>query len=183
MDISLLVKLTARAWCLEILSALHSGVPGRQAPLLASIEAGRTAFAQSMGHLVELGVLERNPGYGHPLRPEFRLTAVGRHMAMAAHEIVGMVADPKASGLLRRNWTVPVLAVTCQPKRFNQMKVSLGTITDRALSQSLEHLQDQGWLARDVDLDARPPFSLYRAANTGLMIGTAARKGVTAVSS
>ena len=36
MDIETLVKLTSRSWSLNILALLHSGVPGRQAPLLAA---------------------------------------------------------------------------------------------------------------------------------------------------
>ena len=78
MDISEIVNVASRAWALPILNCLHGGVPGRQAPLLAATGAGRTAFAQSIGHLIEIGLVERNPGHGHPLRPEFRLTEAGK---------------------------------------------------------------------------------------------------------
>ena len=77
MDIKTLVNTTSRAWTIPILAQLHAGVAGRQAPLLAATGASRTAFAQSMEHLISIGLLERNPGYGHPLRPEFRLTKHG----------------------------------------------------------------------------------------------------------
>lgn len=87
MDISLFVNITSRAWALPILSNLHTGVAGRQAPLLAATGASRTAFAQSMEHLISIGLLERNPGHGHPLRPEFRLTPSGIKAAAIAHKI------------------------------------------------------------------------------------------------
>jgi len=77
MDIDAFVNATSRAWAIPILSNLHAGIAGRQAPLLAATGANRTAFAQSMDHLISIGLLERNPGYGHPLRPEFRLTQPG----------------------------------------------------------------------------------------------------------
>ena len=77
MDISSLVNLTSRAWALPILASLNDGIPGRQAPLLTATGASRTAFAQSIDHLISIGLLERNPGYGHPLR-RFRLTVLGK---------------------------------------------------------------------------------------------------------
>ncbi|MGB7270169.1 MAG: transcriptional regulator, partial [Albidovulum sp.] len=51
MDIVLFVNITSRAWALPILSNLHEGVAGRQAPLLAATGASRTAFSQSLDHL------------------------------------------------------------------------------------------------------------------------------------
>ena len=137
MDINLLVKLTERAWSLRILTAMHEGVPGRQAMLLKETGAGRTAFAQSLAHLVALGLVERNPGHGHPLRPEFRLTAQGHAMAGVAHRIDALGLGEPGRLLLRRAWTVPVLAVSHQPRFFSQIKGDLAGITDRALSQSL----------------------------------------------
>ncbi|NRB01490.1 MAG: winged helix-turn-helix transcriptional regulator, partial [Rhodobacteraceae bacterium] len=115
MDIILLVKLSARAWSLPILAAFHRGVAGRQAPLLTATGAGRTAFAASLEHLIELGLVERNPGHGHPLRPEFRLTEKGRAAAEAAGEIYGVVSDDAGAAVLRRSWTLPILALTGAP--------------------------------------------------------------------
>ena len=57
MDINTIVKITSRAWSLEILATIHSGVPGRQATLLSSIGANRTAFTKSLIHLVNLGYI------------------------------------------------------------------------------------------------------------------------------
>ena len=81
MDINLLVKLSSRAWSLPILAQIARGVACRQAPLIAATGAGRTAFGASLTHLIDLKLLERNPGHGHPLRPEFRLTPAGQAAA------------------------------------------------------------------------------------------------------
>jgi DNA-binding HxlR family transcriptional regulator len=169
MDIALFVNITSRAWAMPILSSLHSGVAGRQAPLLAATGAGRTAFAQSMEHLIELGLLERNPGYGHPLRPEFRLTNLGRTVAAIATRIHDVSQDEDWP-LLRRSWTLPVLTLLHEPSHFADMKRHLPTITDRALSQSLKSLEARNWVCRSVDGVARPPRSIYRAVNTGGLI-------------
>lgn len=170
MDIALLVNLTSKAWSLKILALLHSGVPGRQAPLIAATNASRTSFASSMEHLVQLGLLEKNPGHGHPLRPEFRLSRKGVPIASMASRIMESLPDDDAFVVLRRNWTVPILAVTESPKRFSVIRSELGAITDRALSQSLGVLEEQQWLKRDIDVSHRSPFPTYLALNTGRTI-------------
>jgi DNA-binding HxlR family transcriptional regulator len=167
MDITLLVKLTSRAWALDILAQLHAGVPGRQATLLAATGAGRTAFGASLQHLMALGLVARNPGHGHPLRPEFVLTEDGKAASALAHRVLQAVPDAGQAGLLRKSWTVPVLALAAQPLRFSGLKAGLGAITDRALSTSLQRLEAQEWVAREIDLSQRVPFPVYHAVNAG----------------
>ena len=169
MDIESFVNTTSRAWAIPILAKLHAGIAGRQAPLLAAIGASRTAFAHSMDHLITIGLLERNPGYGHPLRPEFRLTELGISSAAIANSIQSVTAD-EDQDLIRRSWTLPVLTVLHRHNHFNDIKRNLGTITDRALSQSLKRMEVRNWVRRNVDEAARPPRSIYRAVNTGGMI-------------
>ncbi|WP_172299065.1 winged helix-turn-helix transcriptional regulator [Pseudoruegeria sp. HB172150] len=173
MDIRILVKLTSRAWSLKILALMQQGVPGRQAPLLAAAGANRTGFAQSLQHLVDLGLLERNPGHGHPLRPEFRLTEKGTALAVTAQTIDALVPDTEGSDLLRRVWTVPVLGVTTTPMYFSDIKRKLPSVTDRALSHSLMRLQEQSWMQREVNVEMHPPRPLYQAVDTGWQIGKA----------
>ena len=172
MHISQLVNLTSRAWCLPILSAMHSGTAGRQAPLIHATGAGRTAFAQSMAHLIEIGVMERNPGHGHPLRPEFRLTPHGVKAAEIAHSVQSAAA-PQNRDLLRRSWTVPILASLTQPRHFKDIKIRLPAATDRALSQSLKLLESNTLLDRRVDIAAHPPRPIYSATNDGKAISQA----------
>lgn len=173
MDITALVKLTSRAWSLNILAALHAGTPGRQAPLLAATQASRTSFAASLEHLVDLGLLERNPGHGHPLRPEFRLTQTGTKAADMASRVVSAVPDEAEFALLRRTWSVPVLALTESPQRFSSMRTELYRITDRALSSTLHQLEEREWILRSIDTTARAPFPTYCAVNTGLAVNRA----------
>ena len=154
---------------MPILSSLHAGVAGRQAPLLVATGASRTAFAQSMEHLIKIGLLERNPGYGHPLRPEFRLTQLGKEAAAIADK-VQRVSNHDDQDILRKSWTLPVLTSLQTPSHFNDIKRNLQTITDRALSQSLKSMEARNWVHRSVDEAARPPRPLYSAVNTGGLI-------------
>jgi DNA-binding HxlR family transcriptional regulator len=169
MHIKSFVNITSKAWALPILSSLHAGVAGRQATLLAATGASRTAFSQSMDHLIEIGLLERNPGYGHPLRPEFRLTLLGMEAAAIADK-VQRVSTHDDQNLLRKSWTLPVLTSLQTPSHFNDIKRNLQTITDRALSQSLKSMEVRNWVHRGVDEAARPPRSIYSAVNTGELI-------------
>lgn len=166
MDIDLLVKLTSRAWSLTILSSLHRGVPGRQSRLLTASGAGRTAFAQSLVHLFDLGLLERNPGHGHPLRPEFRLTDMGKIAAALADRVLAGTQEEDLP-VMRRAWTVPVLSTLSEPRHFGEIGACLPRITDRALSQSLQLLETRHWISREVDDTSRPPRALYRAVARG----------------
>ncbi|WP_345741755.1 winged helix-turn-helix transcriptional regulator [Ruegeria faecimaris] len=169
----MLVKLTSRAWSLNILALMHSGTPGRQAALLAATSAGRTAFAASLDHLIRLDLIERNPGHGHPLRPEFRLTLPGIEAASMASAIVNAVPDDTKFKLVRKSWTVPILALTGTPHRFSAIKSDLVSITDRALSSSLQQLEALDWIRRDIETAARMPFPTYRAVRTGFAINQA----------
>ncbi|NBN78005.1 transcriptional regulator [Microvirga tunisiensis] len=173
MDINLLVKITSRAWALSILDKLHLGIPGRQAALLAATGAGRTAFLQSLEHLVTLGLLERNPGHGHPLRPEFRLTPAGVAAAGLAHEVLKAVRQDEQD-LLRLSWTLPVLATLQAAHPFGEIRRSLPSITDRALSHSLRSMEQRTWIHRHVEETTRPPRPLYMAINNGAVVSSLA---------
>ena len=175
MNINTLVKITSRAWSLEILALLYMGTPGRQASLISASGAGRTALAQSLRHLADFGLLERNPGHGHPLRPEFRLTAKGVEAAIFSEKIRRVVPEQHDRIILRRAWTVPILAVSQDPRHFTDIKIHLGQITDRALSQSIKILQEKHWLQRIVDPSIIPTRPLYQASNAGVLISRAAK--------
>lgn len=173
MDITTLVNITSRSWCLTILKLMNEGTAGRQAPLLAQSGASRTSFAQSMHHLVDLNLIERNPGHGHPLRPEFRLTVSGQKYAQLAKMIADTFPETQTPALLRRAWSIPILAASHAPRRFVEIKGQLPAITDRALSQSLQQLETQQWMARRIDETSHPIRPYYQAINEGRDISNA----------
>ena len=46
--------------------------------MLARLGLSRSMLTASLTQLIEAGWLQRNPGHGHPLRPEYVLTDAGR---------------------------------------------------------------------------------------------------------
>lgn len=170
MDINLLVKIASRAWAMDILKLMNAGVPGRQAALLSASGAGRTAFAQSLKHLIDLKLVERTKGHGHPLRPEYQLTELGHTIAGRSEKMFDVAqADPDAA-MVRRAWTLPILAVSSRPVYFSEIKSSLPNITDRALSKSLKTLTERKWMQRDVRIELHPPRPIYQSVSTGAEI-------------
>ncbi|WP_341785784.1 helix-turn-helix domain-containing protein [Shimia isoporae] len=134
-----------------------------------------------MDHLINLGLLERNPGYGHPLRPEFRLTQIGVPAAKLASQINGVSQD-EDQDLLRRSWTLPVLATLHRPRHFIEIKRDLPPISDRALSQSLKTMEARHWIHRHIDEHMRPPRSQYSAVSTGSKLSEVTAAAVAFVS-
>ena len=77
------------------------------------------------------------------------------------------------SVLLRKSWTVPLLAAAHRPKTFSEIKRDLVPITDRALSHSLRDLHRENWIERSVSIEQRPPRPFYRVVNEGAEISQA----------
>ena len=170
MNMSFLVKLTARRWALPILSHLNSGVAGRQAPLISSTGAARASFLDSMGHLQALGLVHRNTGHGHPLRPEYQISEQGRRWAEMADEVMALTREETAMKLVQRSWALPVLLAAWEARYFGELRGQLNPVTDRALSQVLKGLGEAAWIEREVDPSGRPPRATYRSVDTGARI-------------
>lgn len=126
--------------------------------LQRKLGVGRESLRRAVDALVDLGYVEHNEGYGHPLRPEYLITRAGREAAALA---VLVVESPVRETLLRK-WSVPVLAQLTQPRRFSELRASLGDVTPRALALALRELESAGLVRRDV-LPTRPPSTVYRS--------------------
>lgn len=173
MDIKHLVNASSKAWSLAILRALYEGTPGRQASLIAQTGAGRTAFSPSLYNLVDLGLVQRCAGHGHPLRPEFELTGLGQRLGALATELLSLSTSQAEVSLMRKAWTVPVLGALAEEDGFGEVRHCLSPITDRALSQSLKALESVRWVERGVEVSSRPPRPFYLTQGTGTRIAEA----------
>jgi len=170
MDKHLLVKLCSKSWSLTALALLHQGVSGRVSPLASAASAGRTAMSASVQHLVEMGLLERNSGHGHPLRPEFVLTKEGQAISKWAFALNEIITTPEDSKIARATWTLPIMQTVAQHDRFNELATALSPITDRALSLTLTQLTTQQWISRGVKPEFQPPLVHYQADGIGKQI-------------
>jgi DNA-binding HxlR family transcriptional regulator len=70
-------------WTVPLLAELLEQKGGRFASLLAGLGIARDSLARTLAQAIESGWVARNPGYGHPLRPEYVLTPRGEAVAAA----------------------------------------------------------------------------------------------------
>jgi DNA-binding HxlR family transcriptional regulator len=123
------------------------------------------SLRRTLTYLQDERLVARNPGYGHPLRPEYVLTASGRAVAPRAQRLVRAIAGREDVGL--KKWSLPVLAQLTEPRRFSELRAAL-PVTARALALALAELESAGLVRRSVTED-RPPQTRYEVTDGELV--------------
>src|SRR5919202_4724071 len=81
MSIDELIALFHHRWSAPVLAELRRTRGTRFVVLAKALGVGRESLRRTLDALIELGLVRRNPGYGHPLRPEYLLTRRGAAVA------------------------------------------------------------------------------------------------------
>lgn len=160
--------LGGRRWSVLVLAALAAeGGGARFVLLLNRVGCARSALASTLDHLKASGWIRRNPGHGHPLRPEYLLTDKGAAIASQAMEIEAVSADLGLGPKAFQRWTLPL---TCElrasPRRFTHLKNELVPATPRALSLTLKQMMGHDLVSRAV-VENFPPAPLYDLTSRG----------------
>lgn len=163
------ILLCSKAWAIQILAYMHNQNDARVSPIAHQLAASRTSVSAAIQHLIMLGLLQKNSGHGHPLRPAFALTKKGKQVAAWAAELDSYLA-PNDWTIARRNWSLPVLRQAIPASRFGKLRAELSPVTDRALSETLKTLGEHHWLDRRVDVDLSPPSVTYFPQGIGEII-------------
>ena len=164
MSISDLIALFHHRWAAPVLAELERQKGSRFAALVGILGLGRESLRRTLDGLIALGLVERNPGYGHPLRPEYKLTAAGAPVARRCRRLLDDVGEERE--LVLRKWSLPVLVALRSAARFSELREELPGITPRALALALKDLQAAGLVERVVDEDAHPPTVRYAATDS-----------------
>src|SRR3712207_3223671 len=80
--------LMASRWFVPLLALAASEEGVRFAPLLARLGISRSMLRSTLDQLIGKGWLMPNPGHGHPLRPEYRLTEAGRPVGAWCERVI-----------------------------------------------------------------------------------------------
>jgi DNA-binding HxlR family transcriptional regulator len=168
-----LKALTAGRWLLPITAHVGAADGSRFAAMLASLGLSRSMLAASLAQLIEAGWLARNPGHGHPLRPEYVLTAAGRPIAdfagrvMKARDMLGLAPDDLS------RWALPAAARMAQgPVRFSELRAALAPVTPRALSLALKQMEAAELIDRAL-AGTYPPTATYALTRRGKRLAAA----------
>ncbi len=162
-----LIALFHHRWAVPALAELHRSKGAKLVTLARRTGASSGSMRQTMSHLIELGWVRRNPGYGHPLRPEYLLTKRGERVGPACAQLMAAIESSLDMNVALKKWTLPALqAIGRGPSRFGEIASRLTGITDRALARSLHDLQQESLVQRDIH-DGRPPFAAYHASPHG----------------
>jgi len=160
-----LIALFHHRWAPPALALLAARDGARFVELQRKLDVGRESLRRALDALIELGYVRRNPGYGHPLRPEYVITPAGRASANVARR----ASEASTRETLLRKWSVPVLAELGDGRRFSELRAALPGVTPRALALALRDLESARLVRREV-LPTRPPSTVYRASRRGAAV-------------
>lgn len=164
---SSLVELFHYRWAVPILTELHHQRGSRFVTLARMLGLSRETLRQTLASLIEGGLVVRNPGYGHPLRPEYVLTDRGWAVAEACGPLLAALRRRHLEDVGLKKWSMPVLAaLTQEPRRFSELRLDLAGISPRALTLALKDLENAGLVERRVT-DDYPPATVYRLTRRG----------------
>lgn len=169
----LLAKLTSHRWLVPLLADLAAHKGARFVELIHRLGLSRDSLTRTLEAATETGWVQRNPGHGHPLRPEYILTEPGTAAAARAATIAGTQSAIGLPPGAATRWGLPlVTGIRAGHDRFNALSRLLAPATPRALSQGLTALGKHGLVTREV-LDLRPPASRYELTASGALLAAA----------
>jgi DNA-binding HxlR family transcriptional regulator len=145
-----------------VLAELDRSSGAKSITLQKRLAVGRDSLGRTLEALIDAGLVMRNPGYGHPLRPEYVLTARGRRLGPICGRLQGLLATAGAEAVALCKWSLPVLlALGGGPSRFSELREDLPQATPRALAIALRRLESARLVQRLV-VDGHPPGTVYR---------------------
>ena len=169
----LLAQLTSHRWLVPLLADLAAHKGARFVELVNRLQLARDRLTRTLDAAAAIGWVQRNPGHGHPLRPEYILTDAGHAAALRAATIAEAQAAIGLPPGAATRWGLPLVAgIDAGHDRFNALARLLAPATPRALSLGLTALGQHGLVVREV-VDGRPPSSLYGLTGNGRVLAEA----------
>lgn len=167
--------LVGSRWFLPLLALASREEGVRFAALVARLGISRSMLSGVLDQLVAKGWMMRNPGHGHPLRPEYVLTEAGQPVAawcervMEERRHLGLDEQPLG------RWALPLVGrLDRRWERFSWLEAQLSPVSPRSLSLALKQLLDVRLVDRRLE-DSFPPRPLYGLTGRGQRLAGAMR--------
>lgn len=134
-----------RRWALPIVAELHASDGSKFITLVNRLGISKDSLSRTLEALIRQGWVMRNPGYGHPLRPEYILTPAGMLLGDPCYRLMQEFRRHHLENTALRKWSLPILfALAGGATRFSDILQRYPGLTTRALSLALKDLQAAG---------------------------------------
>lgn len=168
-------RLTVGRWLAPLMAHLTDEKGSRFAVMLARLGLSRGMLSASLAQLQEAGWVARNPGHGHPLRPEYVLTEAGVAIGAFCSRIMAERAQLGLEPTDLPRWSLPVIDhLDDEPSRFTALQTALRPVTPRALSLTLKQMMTTRLVSRAL-ADEFPPIAIYGLTGRGRRLAEAMR--------
>ena len=146
LKLEFLINVVHYRWALPILCELHRSDGCKFVTLVERLKISKDALSRTLNGLIEQDLAMRNPGYGHPLRPEYMLSTKGQHIGQAVFELVQTLERLEVTEIGLRKWSLPIVLVLEDQPRFTDILEQLPGLTTRALALGLGQLSQANLL-------------------------------------
>ena len=166
-DPMILSQLGRHRWAVALIATLAERKGGRFIELLHALGTSRESLSRTLEACTVAGWVMRNPGFGHPLRPEYILTKAGFQIASLCQSIDQTRRDIGLGTTSLSRWSLPIIQrIDLGASRFNMIGREIIEANPRALTQSLKSLIGQKLITRTI-VDAYPPVPEYGLTGNG----------------
>ena len=173
---SLIIMVSHHRWAIPIIAEIGRTDGSKFVTLIHRLGISRDSLQRTLLGLIEAGWLMKNPGYGHPLRPEYILTDSGNRLKPICQELFKLISQASLDQVAFQKWSLPILGTIFQgAERFSEIKNKLPSATSRAVTLALKELCQAGLVTRAV-IDDFPPTSVYKLQEAGYGLGKLADK-------
>lgn len=160
-ELAPLIELVHHRWNIPVVAELYRRSGAKYVTLVNSLDVSRASLTTSLNDLIEQGLVRKNPGHGHPMRPEYLLTDDGLVIGEHCLSLAQLVRQRKEADLAFRKWTLPLVAAIGEEiRRFHEVRELLIDATPRAITLSLKSMLERRWAARTL-IDDYPPAAGY----------------------
>jgi DNA-binding HxlR family transcriptional regulator len=111
--------------------------------------------------------VRRNPGYGHPLRPEYVLTARGAALGPRCARLWEAIERRDLTDVCLRKWSLAVLlTIAGGASRFSEIEAEVPNASPRAVTLAIKDLEAAGMIDRRVQ-KGYPPKAAHQITASG----------------
>lgn len=160
-------RLEANRWAIPVMALLSRERGARFAVIARAFDLPHNSLARCLAYLRACGWVIPNPGYGHPLRPEYLLSEAGRPIGALCERIAETRIRLALGAADLPRWSLPaVIGMAPEWTRFGELQTRIGTVTPRALSTTLKAMIGHGIARRRLE-ESYPPVPLYGLTGRG----------------